>query len=98
MMKNFRTYPLALKLYEESQSYSLRPHLKDQLDRAASSIVLNLAEGAAKPTERDRKKFYHIALGSCREVQAIVELATLTELTEFADGVGAHLYRLCKSE
>ena len=36
--------------------------LKDQFKRAASSIVLNLAEGSAKPTAKDRKKFYYISL------------------------------------
>jgi hypothetical protein len=48
--------------------------------------------------KRDRKKFYHIALSSCREGQAIVELAKLTGLTEIADGAGAHLSRLCKTD
>ncbi|MBI3534569.1 MAG: four helix bundle protein [Deltaproteobacteria bacterium] len=38
------------------------------------SIPLNLAEGSAKPTSPDRRKFYFIALGSLREVQTLLAL------------------------
>ena len=61
-MQKFKTYKLALKFYHDSQKLSLCSPLKDQFKRAASSIVLNLAEGSAKPTAKDRKKFYYISL------------------------------------
>ena len=61
-MQKFKTYQLALKFYRNSQKLHLCSPLKDQFKRAASSIVLNLAEGSAKPTARDRKKFYYISL------------------------------------
>lgn len=48
--------------------------MKDQMDRASLWVVLNLAEGAAKPTIKDRKKFFYIAMGSLRETQAILEI------------------------
>ena len=38
--------------------------LKNQFDRAILSILLNLAEGAGRITESDKRKFYSIALGS----------------------------------
>ncbi len=96
MLVNFRSYQLSLELYRSSKTVQLPYHLKDQLLRAASSICLNLAEGSAKPTEKDRKKFYRIALGSCREVQAVIELENLTTLNALADRVGGHIYRLCE--
>jgi four helix bundle protein len=42
--------------------------VRDQLDRASESILLNIAEGSGKPAgSRDRRKFYNIALGSAKE-------------------------------
>ena len=99
MLTNFRTYQLALELYRETKTVKLPYHLKDQLLRASSSVCLNLAEGSAKPTEKDRAKFYAIALGSCREVQAVItmEAESLGSLVSLADRLGASLYRLCRS-
>ena len=54
MLKNFRTYHLAVQLYHACEKVQARSHLKDQLLRASLSIVLNLSEGSAKPTEKDR--------------------------------------------
>ena len=48
--------------------------LKDQLERAAISFVLNLAEGAGFQG-RQRKHFFSIAYGSAREARACLELA-----------------------
>ncbi len=78
MLTNFRTYQLSLELYREVKRVKLPYSLKDQLVRASSSVCLNLAEGSAKPTEKDRAKFYAIALGSCREVQAVIEMESET--------------------
>ena len=42
--------------------------LRDQLDRAGTSIVLNIPEGNAKPRHsKDRRKFIRIARGSAQE-------------------------------
>jgi four helix bundle protein len=98
-LHTFRSYQLALKLYRDCRAtHRLPVHLRDQLHRAASSIVLNLAEGSDKPTERDRKRFYAIALGSLREVQAVIEMESLRELHTGADQLGACLYRLVRSD
>ena len=93
-MKTFRTYQLAIAFHKSCHGLKLNSHVKDQFDRALLSIALNLSEGAAKPTSRDRKKFYYIALGSLREVQTILELFGTKELKTQADTLGAHLYRL----
>ena len=97
MLTNFRAYQLALQLYRECKQTRLPEHLRDQLLRAASSVVLNLAEGSAKPTHRDRVRFYSIALASCREVQAVIQLEDLQGLTSQADSLGAHIYKLTRA-
>ena len=48
--------------------------LVDQLRRAASSIVLNVADGNRR-VGRDRLHFFRIAAGSAAEVDAIAEVA-----------------------
>lgn len=97
MLPNFRSYQLSIELYRLCKEVRIVHHLKDQLLRASSSICLNLAEGSAKPTVRDRNKFYCIALGSCREVQSIIQLEDLTTLHDLADRLGGHIYKLSRS-
>src|SRR6267142_107291 len=41
-----------------------RRHLADQLSRAATSIILNIAEGAGKFSGPDKQRFYTTAIGS----------------------------------
>jgi four helix bundle protein len=49
-------------------------HLRDQLDRASASIVLNIAEGSGRRTGPDRSRFFSIARGSATECAAILDL------------------------
>ena len=88
---------LAVKFYEDSRRLRMPLHLKNQFDRACSSIALNLSEGSAKPTAADRRKFYFIALGSLRECQTILRLNGRDEvnLVSHADFLGACVYKLC---
>ena len=51
-----------------------RAHLKDQLDRAGTSIVLNIAEGAGEFSPRDKARFYRIARRSATESAAILDV------------------------
>ncbi len=46
---------------------------KDQLERAAFSIMLNIAEGTGRFTRPDKKNFYIIARGSAFECVAIFD-------------------------
>ncbi len=57
------------------------------------SVCLNLAEGNNRNGLKDRKKFFNIALTSHREVQALIEMEELSELTKLAD-IGVQLYLL----
>jgi four helix bundle protein len=57
--------------------------IKDQLDRASTSIPLNIAEGNGKYSLRDRCRFFDIAHGSALECAAgldvLVAKARLTQ-------------------
>ena len=99
MRKNFRTYDIAVEFNRRSCTLQLPGYLRDQLNRAASSIVLNLAEGNVRRTQADRKKFFTIAYGSLKECQAILDLATgeTRPAAACADKLGAHLYRLIQN-
>jgi len=95
-LKKFKTFQLATEFYQITSKLRLPRHLKDQLDRASSSIALNIAEGSGKHTGKDQRKFYSIALGSLRESTAILLLADIKDenLDEIADHLGACLYNL----
>ncbi len=51
-----------------------RAHLKDQLDRAATSIVLNVAEGAGEFSADEKRRFYRMARRSATESSAIIHI------------------------
>jgi four helix bundle protein len=48
--------------------------LRDQLDRASISIVLNIAEGAGRRGPADRARFFAMARGSATECAAILDI------------------------
>ncbi len=97
-MKNFRTYDLALDFYNTCQTRSIRNRvIKDQFDRASLSIVLNLAEGSGKPTTKDRRKFYSIAMGSLRETQALLKILNWKNELQASDRLGAFLFKLIQN-
>lgn len=51
-----------------------RGHLADQLTRASTSVVLNLAEGAGKHSKPDKRRFYLTARGSATESAALLDV------------------------
>lgn len=57
--------------------------LKDQIERAATSICLNIAEGANRRGSREKAHFYDIARGSAGECAAALAILKMTsELSE----------------
>lgn len=49
-------------------------YLADQLNRAATSIALNIAEGNGRYHKNDRNNFFYIARGSVHECVPLIEL------------------------
>jgi len=58
--------------------------LRDQLERASLSSVLNLAEGAGRRSRRDKGRFYTIARGSAMETLALIDVLVARQITAAA--------------
>lgn len=57
-------------------------HLADQLRRAATSITLNIAEGAGEFSPKDKARFYRMARRSATESAAIFDVFERLELVQ----------------
>ena len=99
-MKNFRTLDLAIEFYDKIEGQKISGHLRDQILRAASSVSLNLAEGNAKRSVKEKKRFYQTAYGSIQECKVILKLAKIEdpEIIDKADKLAAWIFNLLKSE
>jgi four helix bundle protein len=88
-----RIYEIAIRMVEEMGPALAAIERRDrdlarQMRRAASSIVLNLAEGSGSSggTRRER---YRNALGSAREVAGCIDVARAWRYADVrADGLG----------
>jgi len=70
-----RVAPLILKTIPDREpKRHLYDLIADQLSRAATSITLNIAEGAGKFSRPDKRRYYLIALGSTTECAAIFDI------------------------
>ena len=83
-----------------------RGYLSDQLQRAALSIVLNIAEGAGKFSLADKSSFYTRARGSATECAAVLDVcrrlnliapASTEENKVILDRIAKMLTKLIKS-
>ena len=61
-------------------SVSPKAAAKDQLDRASTSIPLNIAEGNGKFSARDRARFFEMARGSALECAACIDVLAVRRL------------------
>ena len=83
-----------------------RAYLSDQLNRASTSVVLNIAEGAGEFSAADKARFYRIACRSATESAAILDVCRKLSLVgEAVYGQGREqllrivsmLVRLCRT-
>src|SRR4029077_12926177 len=61
-------------------SISAKAAAKDQLDRASTSIPLNIAEGNGKFSAKDRARFFEMARGSALECAACLDVLLVRKL------------------
>jgi four helix bundle protein len=81
----FKVYQEAKELNREiyilTRTWSIKDRgLVDQLIRASISVCLNIAEGSAKGTDKDFRRYIQNALGSLNEVVACIDIALSLEL------------------
>ena len=71
------SHALVLALYQATRGWPAeeRYGLTAQIRRAAISVPLNIAEGAARRGSRDYARFLGVALGSMAEVNYCLQLA-----------------------
>ena len=75
--ENLDVYRVAIQFHALAASVRLPPgrgELRDQLDRAALSIVLNTAEGGGRTGAADKARFYAMARGSAMECAALFDV------------------------
>ena len=96
-MQKLRCLNEATELYQMAKKAKLPTFMKDQLLRASSSVALNLSEGNARRTLKDKRRFFNIAYSSVREVQTIAKLENLKSIYQKADQVGAMTYALTRA-
>jgi four helix bundle protein len=68
---------------------SAKAAAKDQLDRASTSIPLNIAEGNGKFSVKDRARFLEMARGSALECAACLDVLLVRKLTGKEEVVAA---------
>jgi four helix bundle protein len=66
----FECYRIS-KILPDEEKYAMA----SQIRRAALSVHLNIAEGASRKSETERKRFYEIARGSIVEIDAAMDIA-----------------------
>jgi four helix bundle protein len=54
-----------------------RSHVRNQVDRAAGSVVANIAEGAGELRPKEKARFYRMARRSATEVAAWLDIIGL---------------------
>ena len=74
-------------------------HLKAQIRRAALSVILNIAEGSAKNSDKDFNRYLGNSLGSVNEVAACLEVAFQLNLISKEDYIkGNSMYELLANQ
>ena len=68
-----KAFKLNERIYQHiKKSFHLPIYVKSQLGRSTLSIMLNIAEGSAKNTNKDRRNFFIIARASAFECASIL--------------------------
>ncbi len=86
--KNLEVYKIALELvkevYQVTKTYPKEEQfvLVTQLRRAAVSVCSNLAEGSARFSKAEKKRFYEISRSSLVEVDTQLEISLVLEYVQ----------------
>ena len=76
--ENLRVYQASIRFIAWTQPFiekmPAKVSARDQLERASTSIALNIAEGNAKFSDQDRLRFWQFAQGSAFECGACLDV------------------------
>jgi four helix bundle protein len=81
--EKLKVYQLALKFNAFAHKICSRfpkSDIRDQLDRASNSIVLNIAEGNGKYSKKDRCRYFDISFGSSLESAGCLDILIIRKL------------------
>ena len=73
-----KSYELSIKVHTLTLRYpkNERYEIVSQIRRAAMSVPLNIAEGyGKKDSEADFKRFLRMAVGSCNEMEVLMDMS-----------------------
>src|SRR5262245_61392434 len=88
--KAYRVNQMVYRFVKEDKR--IPQYAKNQLGRASLSIMLNIAEGSAKLSVKDRRNFFVIARGSVFECSALTSF--LSSEQEISQELQNELYSL----
>jgi four helix bundle protein len=77
--ENLEVYKVSKELNVEifqflKSNFNLNSYLVNQLSRAVISMVINIAEGSGKPTNKSKRNFYSIARSSVYECVSLFDI------------------------
>jgi len=84
--EKLKVYQLALQFnaYANKICSKLpKSDIRDQLDRASNSIVLNITEGNGKYSKKDRCRYFDISFGSSLESAGCLDILLIRKLISF---------------
>ena len=96
--KKLEVYKISLQLVKEIYTLISRfPAdekyiLSSQIKRAAISVCSNIAEGSARISDAEKKRFYEIARSSLVEVETQIEIALVLNYLSQNDTENINLY------
>lgn len=69
-----KAFDLSIKIYKLTNSKSFDNNIKNQIQRAAFSIPLNIAEGFELQSNKQFVRFLYISKGSSGEVRSLLRI------------------------
>lgn len=87
--EKLKVYQLSLEFnkfaHKICSKLDFRSDIKNQLDRASNSILLNLAEGNGKYSKKDKCRFFDISVGSSFESASCLDILFIRNLISDED-------------
>lgn len=94
MSSKLQVLELAIEQYHAIKKTAYKGEIRSQIERAALGVCLNLSEGNAKRTWKDKRRFFNISYASQQEVKTLLQIVQNQHLEFRADILAAKLYRL----